>query len=172
MSQLTQFRKEKDAFFAGHHQSPLTHEQKHDFNGLAYFPENPDLVLEVTVEEFPEKQEVKMQTSTGDVQAYQRYGRYHFTVDGQEAALTIYGSDHDFFMPFVDSLAGKETYGAGRYLEPHPLGNGQFLIDFNYAYNPYCAYNEQWSCPFPPAENRVKVPIRAGEKTFEAHLIA
>ena len=107
-----------------------------------------------------------MQTSTGDVQTYLRYGGFRFTIDGQEAELTIFGSNDDYFMPFVDSLAGRETYGAGRYLEPYPLGTGRFLIDFNYAYNPYCAYNDLYSCPFPPPENRLRVPIRAGEKTY------
>jgi len=169
MIQLKQFRKQKDEFFANHPQSPLTHDQKHEFQGLRYFPENPALKLEVTVQEFPVKAVVTMQTSTGELQTYQRYGRFHFIVDGQEAELTIYASDHDFFLPFTDALAGKETYGAGRYLEPHPLGKGRFLIDFNFAYNPYCVYNECWSCPIPPAENRLKVPVRAGEKNFESH---
>lgn len=169
MNQLNQFRKQKDVFYARDLQSPLTDEQKHGFKGLQCFPENPDLKLEVTVEEFPQKQVVTMQTSTGELQTYQRFGRFHFAVDGQETELTIYSSDHDFFLPFADALAGKETYGAARYLEPHPLGKGRYLIDFNYAYNPYCAYNERWSCPIPPAENRIKVPVRAGEKIFEAH---
>jgi len=121
------------------------------------------------MEEFPEKKTITMQTSTGDVQDYDRYGRFSFTVEGQEAQLTIYHTGHDFFLPFADALAGEETYPAGRYLEPRPLGDGRFLVDFNYAYNPYCAYNERWSCPIPPAENRVKVAIRAGEKIFEEH---
>ncbi len=69
-------------------------------------------------------------------------------------------------MPFVDSLANKETYGAGRYLEPEPTGQGKFRVDFNVAYNPYCAYNDRWSCPLTPFENRLKVPIRAGEGIF------
>lgn len=169
MNKLDQFRKDKDNFFAHYPESPLTRDQKKSFTGLHYFPENPALALEVTVEEFPEKKTITMQTSTGDEQDYQRFGRFHFTVDGQEAQLTLYSSGHDFFLPFTDSLAGSETYPAGRYLEPQPLGEGKFLIDFNYAYNPYCAYNERWSCPIPPAENRLKVPVRAGEQLFESH---
>jgi hypothetical protein len=167
MTQLTEFRKSKDQFFGYDHHSPLTHEQQHHFEGLNYFPENPALKKSVTVEVFPEKQELTIQTSTGDVQTYQRYGRFEFTVDGQTAALTIYSSGEDYFLPFVDGLARKETYGAGRYLDPIPLTKDKFLIDFNYAYNPYCAYNERWSCPLTPAENRIEVPIRAGEKIFE-----
>ena len=166
MTELEVFRREKDGFFGQHPQSPLTREQKGEFHGLNYFPENADLRLEVKAEEFPVKERIEMQTSTGDVQIYFRHSRIKFKVEGQEAELTIYESQNGFFLPFVDSLAGKETYGAGRYLEPEVLPGGRFLVDFNIAYNPYCAYNEQWSCPLTPVENRLKVPVRAGEKLF------
>ncbi|MBE0699383.1 MAG: DUF1684 domain-containing protein, partial [Anaerolineaceae bacterium] len=111
-------------------------------------------------------EEIEMQTSTGDVQNYLRFGRFKFSVDGQPAELTIYQSEDGFFLPFADSLANSETYAAGRYLEPEQHPNNTFVIDFNLAYNPYCAYNEMWSCPLTPFENRIKVPIRAGEKNF------
>ncbi len=166
MTDLESFRAEKDRFFALHPQSPLAVDQKRRFKGLNYFPENPALRLVVTVEEFPHKDSIQMQTSAGSVQAYTRYGRFRFAVDGQDAELAIYAGPHGFFLPFVDSLASVETYGAGRYLEPAPHGNGKFLVDFNMAYNPYCAYNDQWACPLPPRENRLKVPIRAGEKIY------
>ncbi len=166
MTELEEFRKEKDEFFAHHPQSPLTREQRKEFNGLNYFPEDESLRLEVQVEEFPQKDSTQMQTTTGDVQEYVRYGRFRFEVDGQTAELTLYQSQHGFFLPFVDSLAGSETYPAGRYLDPDPLPGNRFLVDFNLAYNPYCAYNEMWSCPITPFENRIKVPIRAGEKIF------
>ncbi len=167
MSELEDFRHEKDEFFARDPQSPLTTQQKRDFHGLNYFPENPSLRLEVKAEELPTKERVEMQTSSGDVQIYTRHSRFQFRVDGQDAELTIYESDNGFFLPFVDSLAGKETYPAGRYLEPEPLPGGRFMVDFNLAYNPYCAYNEHWSCPLTPFENRLKVPVRAGEKIFD-----
>lgn len=166
MSALDEFRAEKDSFFASHPQSPLTPEQKRNFRGLSYFPENPALRLETAVEPFPQQDEIVMQTSTGGAQTYTRYGRFKFEVEGQEAQLTIYASEHGFFLPFVDALAGTDTYPAGRYLEPEVLPGGKFLIDFNLSYNPYCAYNERWSCPLTPFENRLKVPIRAGEKNF------
>ncbi len=168
MTELDAFRKEKDEFFGGHPQSPLTPEQRKDFHGLQYFPENEGLRLDVKVEEFENKERFEMQTSTGDVQEYERFGKFHFAVDGEEVELIIYQSQHGFFLPFVDSLAGSETYPAGRYLEPEPLAGGRFLVDFNIAYNPYCAYNEMWSCPITPAENRLKVAIRAGEKLFHS----
>jgi len=166
MTELDAFRTEKDEFFGKHPQSPLTREQKKDFHGLQYFPENDSMRLEVKVEEFENKQTFEMQTSTGDVQIYEKFGKFRFEVEGEEAELTIYQSQHGFFLPFVDTLAGKETYPAGRYLEPEALPGGHFIVDFNIAYNPYCAYNEMWSCPITPAENRLKVAIRAGEKLF------
>ncbi len=168
MSELDAFRAEKDEFFGGHPQSPLTREQRKDFHGLQYFPENDSLRLEVKVDEFENKQKFEMQTSTGDVQVYEKFGKFSFEVDGEHAELTIYRSEHGFFLPFVDILAGKETYPAGRYLDLEPLPGGHFIVDFNIAYNPYCAYNEMWSCPITPAENRLKVAIRAGEKLFHA----
>ena len=168
MSSLQDFRHRKDEFFAKDGQSPLTSEQKRSFEGLNYFSENPDLRFEVEVEEYPEKEKMSIQTSTGDVQNYVRAGRFSFEVDGQQVGLTLYSNQHGYFLPFVDALAGKETYPAGRYLEPQNLPDGRLLIDFNMAYNPYCAYNENWSCPLTPSENRLKVPIRAGEKQFHA----
>jgi uncharacterized protein (DUF1684 family) len=169
VTRLDVFRREKDDFFRHDPNSPLTPEQRLGFTGLRYFPENPALRLTVDVEPFAEAETIRMQTSTGDVQTYERYGRFTFEVDGRPAALTVYRVDGSYFLPFVDALAGGETYGAGRYLEPEELPDGRLEVDFNYAYNPYCAYNENWSCPIPPAENRLKVPIRAGEMTFEAH---
>ena len=137
MDELNEFRKAKDDFFAHHPQSPLTREQKRGFHGLNYFPENPDLRLTVAVEPFPDQQLIEMQTSTGDVQEYRRFGQLHFSVDGMPAELTIFSSENGYFLPFVDALAGKETYPAGRYLEPELLPGGKFLVDFNLAYNPY-----------------------------------
>jgi uncharacterized protein (DUF1684 family) len=166
MSQLDDFRRLKDDFFAHDSQSPLTPSQKRGFHGLNYFPEDPTLRLEVVLELPIDRAPVEMQTSTGDIQTYTRLGRFRFQVDGQEAGLTIYEGANGPFLPFVDGLAGKETYPAGRYLEPEPLPGGRYLVDFNLAYNPYCAYNEQWSCPLTPFENRIKVAVRAGEQQF------
>ena len=166
MTELDEFRAAKDEFFAQQAQSPLTPEQKSDFKGLVYFPENPSLRLEVRPEEFPVKNDLSVQTTGGDTQHYQRWGKFRFTVEGRAAELTIYMGENGLFLPFVDSLAGKETYPAGRYLEPEPLSGGRLRVDFNLAYNPYCAYNDRWSCPLTPFENRLKVPIRAGEKLY------
>lgn len=167
MEKLAELRNQKDNFFAKHQQSPLTPSQKRDFKSLDYFPEAPDLRFELPIERFSDQHTIRIQTSTGEFQQYQKYGKIRFPVDGQQVELTVFANGHGFFLPFVDSLAGSETYPAGRYLEPEPLPNGKYLIDFNQAYNPYCAYNEHWSCPLTPFENRLKVPIRAGEKIFQ-----
>lgn len=168
MAKLEELRKQKDAFMRGHPQSPLTPEQKANFTGLNYFDENPKLRLELEVEPFDKQTEIVMQTSTGTTQTYRRYGRFNFEVEGEQVELTLFATPHGFFLPFVDAQAGAETYGAGRYLDPDPPNEeGKFLVDFNDAYNPYCAYNEMWTCPIPPAENRLSIAIRAGEKNYK-----
>lgn len=167
MNQLDAFRTAKDRFFKEHPQSPLTDDQRARFGGLRYFPERPELRLALPVEPLAEAAPMVMQTSTGDSRSYRRLGRLRFTVDDQEVALTLFADEAGgLFLPFADALAGSETYGAGRYLEPEQLADGRVLIDFNLAYNPYCAYNDAWSCPITPPENRLKVAIRAGERLF------
>jgi uncharacterized protein (DUF1684 family) len=137
---------------------------------LHYFPEDPALRFEVLVAASGKPESVELQTSTGDIQRYSRVGRFRFDVDGHTAELTLFQGPSGPFLPFVDSLAGTETYPAGRYLEPEPLPGGRYLVDFNFSYNPYCAYNAQWSCPLTPVENRLKLPIRAGERlSAETH---
>ncbi len=171
---LTEFRAQVDDFLAYHPQSPLEPAQRQEFDGLAYFDANRDLVLRVEATRFADDEPlIEMETSTGDRQFYRRWGRFQFEVEGQTAELTIYSdpSGADFFMPFKDATNGAETYGAGRYMDNHRPGLTQldgtrFEVDFNYAYNPYCAYSPYYSCPLPPRENWLKVPIRAGEKAF------
>lgn len=157
-------RRQKDDFFKTHPQSPLTPEQQEHFTGLRYYDYNPALdFADVKVEAFNDGQFVAIQTTTGTLRQYKRFGQFSLTVEGETVRLTLYEADYGFFLPFVDAGAGTETYPAGRYIEPDYLGDNRFHIDFNVAYNPYCAYGPDWSCPVTPAENRLKVPIRAGE---------
>lgn len=160
-------RHHKDQSFKSSHQSPLTPEQQDKFTTLNYYDYNPALQMTVKIEPFADGKFVPIQTTTGDVRQYKRFGRFSFTVDGQDAELTVYEADYGFFLPFVDAGAGQETYPAGRYIEPEYLGDNKFEIDFNQAYNPYCAYSDGWSCPVTPAENRLKVAVHAGEKLPE-----
>lgn len=171
---LSTFRAELDDFMEFHPQSPLDDEQRNGFDGLSYYEHNPALVFRLTPERLePDEPLLEMETSTGDRRQYRRWGVLRFVVEGDEAALTLYSEPDGtgFFLPFRDATSGGETYGAGRYLDDHrpglrPLGDGTLELDFNYAYNPYCAYSPAYSCPLPPRENWLSVPIRAGEKTF------
>jgi len=170
MSDLTHMRKHKDHFFKSDPHSPLSASQKRAFTGLEYYAEQPVLRFDVELDRPKQWDQVLMQTSTGEIREYSKLGTFSFETDGQQDSLTVYGSDDgDAFVPFVDSTSGTETYGAGRYLDLEWLGGDRYHVDFNLAYNPWCAYSPQYSCPFPPSENRLQVPIRAGEKDFKSH---
>ena len=168
-SELKRFRAEKDGVFARDPHSPLTDDQRRNFQGLEYFDENPQLVIQAGIDREVDPEEVRMGTSSGEEQVYHRYGLVRFRVDEQPAQLTLYSSEDsaELFVPFRDATSGHQTYGAGRYLEVE-AHEDHVIIDFNYAYNPNCAYDSAWSCPLPPTENWLRVPIRAGEKTFAA----
>ncbi len=169
-NQMRVLRREKDEFFKTNAYSPLTPEQQDAFDHLNYYEPNEALDLTVTITPLPEG-EIAFETTSGDRQRYRRAGEFTFSVEGQEARLTIYAGPNGYFLPFVDASAGSETYGAGRYIEPEPIGTHRFHVDFNLAYNPYCAYADGWSCPITPAENRLKVAIRAGEKLPEGEWV-
>jgi uncharacterized protein len=178
--ELQEFRAEKDAFFREEPQSPIPSKERKDFTGLRYFPPNVALRVAATVEPLPDYEEVVLTTSDGQQRPFQRYATLRFDVDGTSTQLTAYLSplsqrqhgDHvheeAMFIPFRDALAGKETYGAGRYVEVDGPEEGESTVtlDFNLAYNPYCAYNVNYSCPIPSAENTLRVPIRAGEQVY------
>ena len=161
-----ELRRMKDEFFARGGDSPLTDEQRAGFDGLRYFDPEPALRYEVSLERAPAAPPEEVQTSDGSVQLLARAGTVRFAVAGRDVALIAYEQGHELFIPFRDATSGDQTYGAGRYVEAHPLDGDRFELDFNTAYNPYCAYNENWSCPLPPRENWLDVPIPAGEKTF------
>ena len=169
--QLIALRAQKDNYFKSHPQSPLTPAQKEAFSGLTYYVPNPRLDLVVEVTEFEKQDDVRIQTTTGEIRWYRRYGEFSFKVGGNDARLTIFQTPHGYFLPFVDAGAGKETYPAGRYLEPEELDDGKFHVDFNQAYSPYCAYGPKWSCPITPAENRLTAAINAGEKIPEGEWV-
>jgi uncharacterized protein (DUF1684 family) len=174
MTDLLQFRTEVDDFFHFHPQSPLDDEQRDNFQGLNYYDDDENYIFEVDVEHFAEDEPlIEMATNTGEKRHYRRWGHFTFEVGGEEAALTVYSDPHghELFLPFRDATSGPETYGAGRYMDNHRPGlrqlpNGKLEVDFNHAYNPYCAYSAAYSCPLPPAENWLTVPIRAGEKKY------
>ncbi|GAC1661575.1 MAG: DUF1684 domain-containing protein [Acidobacteriaceae bacterium] len=163
--ELEQFRAAKDEFMLGP-DSPLTDDQKTTFEHLSYYPPNDALRVEASLDPDVSSEPLVMQTTTGEEQEYVRLGKVHFEVDGQSVALTVFGGGDQMFLPMRDATSTEDTSPAGRYVEPEPAGDGKVLLDFNYLYNPYCAYNPRWSCPIPPVENWLQVPIRAGEKRF------
>jgi Protein of unknown function (DUF1684) len=128
VNELDQFRAAKDDFFRRHPQSPLTPGQRAAFTGLAYFPADPALRVEAVLDTDVDRDEpIKLQTTGGGTQEYRRAGRVRFTVDGEEAEITLYQSElqRELFVPFRDASSGRETYDAGRYLEIDPPGPGQ-----------------------------------------------
>jgi len=147
---------------------PIPAERRSEFLPLPYFA--PDISYEVPAElKLSESRPVvKLPTSTGELRDMQVVGTLEFTLRGQKlslGALSPAGEPiRSLFVPFADLTTGKETYQAGRYLDIEPTATGLYTIDFNYAYNPTCAYNKAYSCPFPPPSNRLKVEVRAGEK--------
>jgi len=166
-------RRQKDRFFASHPQSPLPYSDRAAFRGLVYWPPDPDYRFELELNEHEEKEIVEVADSQGQTRTLWRWGEFRFQTAGQECTLQAYKSDPDeerLFVPFRDETSGKESYGAGRYLDldpdEHLTRKGRWVVDFNQAYNPWCAYSENYSCPFVPPENWLKVPIRAGEKNY------
>lgn len=168
MSDIEDFRQAKDHMFVHDADSPIDAGDRDRFAGLAYFEPDPAYVVTGQVEPPVNTDELLMPTSTGDQVTYERFGRVRFDVDGNTAELTLFSleGEDDLFVPFRDATSGSETYGAGRYLEVPRPDHDHIVLDFNYAYNPYCAYSEAYSCPLPPLENWLKVPIRAGERVY------
>ena len=169
---LERYRAEKDSGFR-QRGSPLTERVRARFQGLEYYPAAADFSVAARLEKFPSPEPVNLMTTTGEPRPMLRYGQFHFVVDGKECVLTAYQSaDHPehLFLPFKDATNGTETYAAGRYIDltTQPAAAANYVIDFNLAYNPYCAYNPEYSCPVVPRENLLAVPIRAGERVSEA----
>lgn len=148
-----------------------------EFNGLDYFNFNADYQIQARFEK-KKGRKFKMPTTTERLPVYRRYGFVYFEIDSIEYQLTVYqnvalsktpGYEDYLFVPFRDGTTGEQTYGGGRYLDIVIPEGDSVLIDFNLAYNPYCAYSYHYSCPVPPEENRLKVSIEAGEKIPLAH---
>ena len=164
-------RKEKDDFFKFHPQSPIPPNQRKRFEGLDYYPVDTTLVFEAELHEHANKEIISIGDNLGKEQKYFRWGYFQFEINGDKVTLQVYKRDpkeSHLWLPFKDQTNGKETYGAGRYmdLDEHNKTNGKWVIDFNFAYNPFCAYNENYVCPFIPPENWLQIKIQVGEKNF------
>ena len=168
---LREYRDNKDTFFASSPHSPLDRSDQLTFRGLTYFDPNPALIFTVTPAP-GDGAEVTVGTSDGSQRTYRRAATVAFEVSGTTVSLTLFDTGHPgLFLPFRDATAGAATYGAGRYLDLHPNSDGTVTIDFNLAYNPFCAYTDAYSCALPPHENWLDVAIAAGELVYEKDTI-
>jgi len=168
-------RKEKDKFFgSGHSQSPILPTELLQFEGLDYYPPDPEYRFELELHEHTEKKILKVKDSKGGERELIRWGEFRFKIGDKNCKLQAYKSDpmeEHLSVLFRDTTSDKETYAAGRYLDlehgAHQTPDGKWIVDFNLAYNPWCAYSDAYACPFVPPENWLKVPIRAGEKIYQ-----
>jgi len=146
-----------------------------EFTGLEYFPPDPAYRIGATVTPYEEPEEIRMIDTRGWERPAWRYGEATFTLHGEDLRVVLQtwvaepGPDDQFFIAITDATSGEETYPACRYVEAEFVAEGPLLLDFNLTTNPSCAYNDGFACPLPPRENRLQVPIRAGEKIYPHH---
>ena len=167
-SQIQAARIALDDMYRNQPNKPVPPGKMNEFLPLKYFPPDPDYVVPASLNPSKERVVVEMPTSQGKIRQHQRVGVLQFTLKGQPLTLGAFieaGAGLDrLFVPFSDMTSGTETYAAGRYLELDRTSSGVYTIDFNKAYNPYCYYNADYDCPYPPRESRLPLPIRAGER--------
>lgn len=168
-------RLSKDSTFLIEKESPLSPEQIAKFTSLNYFPVNESYVVEARIETFDDDQIIQLKTSTDRLPDYKVYAYVYFEIENETHRLTAYQSiklqqdsvyKNYLFLPFTDNNSTITTYGGGRYIDFQIPKGDTFTLDFNKAYNPYCAYNHKWSCVIPPRENAMTIAINAGEKTY------
>ena len=167
--QISADRGSKDAQFASATDSPVRPEKRGQFLPLAYYPPDEGYRVPAMLAPFEGEEAIEMPTSTGKRREMRRAGQLKFSVKGQTMALTAFVEATDrqmarLFVPFADQTNGTETYPAGRYLDLTRTATGLYDLDFNRAYHPFCLFNATYDCPVPPRENRLTVPVRAGEK--------
>lgn len=169
LNDVKKFRANKNKRFKLHEDSPLSKTQKEHFDSLRYFTPNPAMRVQADLERLDENEVITLQTTTdGGTQQYIRWSIASFQLEGKEHEVVLLkpydqASKSTLHLFFKDQSAGKETYAGGRYVDIEP-GKTTCMIDFNMAYNPYCAYNDYYICPIPPKENYLDIAIRAGEK--------
>lgn len=154
--------------------SPLLDEDKKSFSGLNYYPINEEYKVRARLVEVERKIPVFIPTTTGEQEKYIPFAYAQFELMGEEQKLLLYKDWDDenpnrLFLMFADDTSGDETYGGGRYIETNQNNTNSIILDFNTAYNPYCHFNPDYSCPIPPKENLLNIPIEAGEKLYKSY---
>ena len=167
--QVSAWRVEKDRFMRESAESPVAVANRSTFPALPYFPINQDYRVPAALRPAETSDVLEMPTSTGQRRRMRRIGALEFTIKNQPLKLTAFAEAGDqdllrLFVPFHDLTNGTETYPGGRYLDLDRTATGIYDLDFNRAYNPFCLFNPTYDCPVPPRENRLTLPIRAGEK--------
>jgi uncharacterized protein (DUF1684 family) len=167
--ELAAWRANQDRFMRESAQSPVPESRRANFPPLSYFAIEPEYRVPAALTVARGGDIMEMPTSTGLRRRMRRIGTLEFTLKGQPLTLTAFGdadsSDMErLFVPFGDLTNGTETYPGGRYLDLDRTATGVYDLDFNRAYHPFCVFNSEYDCPYPPRENRLKVPVRAGEK--------
>lgn len=169
------FQTELNNSYADSLKSPLTKEDLNHFKGLDFFPIDEKYIVEATFVRTKKEKPFGMKTTTSRTPLYKKYGELRFSIEGKEFKLNVYqnielikkpGYDDYLFLPFSDLTCGKESYIGGRYIDMRIQKGTLWTIDFNKAYNPYCAYNYEYSCPIVPLENDLDIEILAGVKKF------
>ncbi len=170
IQELTSFRQRKDVFFRTGPSSPLTTDQKASFQHLNYYPPNLNLIFKVKLLTNRSGKRIGIPATGGETRPAVDFGEFSFRVGGKPVVLHVYKMLADdpgmLFVPFVDETCGKTSYPGGRYIDLQEDSSGVYKLDFNYAYNPYCAYNHNFSCPIVPQENHIDVAIDAGEMKY------
>lgn len=169
VEQIAAERADKERMFRDSTESPIPPGKHAELLPLSYFPVDQSFAAPAVLKLSQDRPVFDMPTSTGKMRKMERVGVLEFTLQGEPRSLGAFveagtGRVQRLFVPFTDATAGTETYFAGRYLDLDPTSTGLYEIDFNRAYNPYCAYNDTYDCPFPPPSNRLKGPVRAGER--------
>ncbi|MBN2789861.1 MAG: DUF1684 domain-containing protein [Candidatus Delongbacteria bacterium] len=163
----------KNTYLKNEINSPIPEEERGGFKGLNYFPVDGKFRFELELIEFPDKIEIIIKDSKGNDRHFIKFGKFKFKIDDIENQLIAYKSDVNdtrLFIPYKDKTTAIDSYGAGRYLdleEEHDKVGEKWILDFNLAYNPWCAYNSKYSCPLVPDENVLNVAVTAGEKKYK-----
>ncbi|MGJ8745487.1 DUF1684 domain-containing protein [Polaribacter sp.] len=175
----TEYQQQLNASYKDASKSPLKKKDLKTFKGLDFFPVDATFIVTAVLVKTENAPIFKMPTTTDRKPLYKEYGIATFTLEGKDCSLTIYQSQDDLrgekykdylFLPFTDDTSGNESYGGGRYMDlmiSDENEDGTILLNFNNTYNPYCAYNDKYSCPLTPRKNHLDVEIKAGIKVFK-----
>lgn len=172
------FQKELNEEYANPEESPLEKKDLKEFEGLDFYEVDPNFIVKAEFVRTPAEAPFTMPTSTERRPVYVKYGELYFSLQGKDFKLNLYQNqeltqDPEYFdylfLPFTDMTNGESTYGGGRYIDFRIPDSREVILDFNKAYNPYCAYSGKYSCPIPPEENDLEIEIFAGVKAFKGH---